>query len=176
MLHRIDCYHGKGCEHLLLKHFFPSFVSSHHAEWTLSTDSQLLLGFALEVICIFLILMPSLGQLSLNLHRAEFQLPHFPSEEDNVLHPFAIIKRWLWRGHLALHLSFPYIMTWKMNPDRKLDLPNHEMSPAKPPSLMDSLMISQSSCIFLEGRRAVCLAGISSKYSKWGMSFFTSAL
>lgn len=106
---------------------------------------------------------------------AEFQLPHFSCEED-IFRPFTIIKHWPWRGWLALHLSFSHIITWKINPDRKSDLPNHEISPAKPPSFMDSLIISQSSCIFLEGRRTVSLAGILSKYSKWGMNFFTSAL
>lgn len=66
LLNGIDWCHGKGCEQLLLKHSFPSFAFSHCAECTLSTDSQLLLDLpnTLKVAYIFLILMPSLGQLS----------------------------------------------------------------------------------------------------------------
>lgn len=56
----------------------------------------------------FLILIPSLGKFPFNsaLLPAEFQLSYFPREEHNILCPFTVIKDRLWRGRLALHLSF----------------------------------------------------------------------
>lgn len=177
----MDCYHGKSCEQLLLKHSFPSFASFHHAEQALNTDSQLLLYLldALEVVCIFWPCCPAWDNFYLNLHCFPLLNSSFLTSQVKKTTSFVLwlqVKIGFKEVGLLFIFLFLHIITWKMNPNRKPVIPNHEMSLAKPPSLMDSLMIRESSCIFLEGRRAVWLVGILSKYFKWGMSFFTSAL